>query len=526
MSVTVYLKGHIDSNNANSKEQEILGQLDGCASEKVILDASHLLYISSAGLRILLRLKKRFSDLTVTDVSPEVYEILEMTGFTEILTVEKAYRRVSVDGCEVIGEGANGKVYRIGDDTVVKTYKNADALSEIQHEREVARTALILGIPTAIPYDVVKVGDSYGSVFELLNASSFSKILAEEPERFEWCAQEYVKLLKLIHSTVVPDGKLPSAALRAKSWVDRVAGVLPPDYGEKLKRLFEAIPEQHTMIHGDYHTKNIVLAEGEVLLIDMDTLSVGHPIFEFLQMYNSYIGFGEYNSGIIARFQGFSAGVARDFWKRVLELYFDTDEKTLSDIEDKIRCLAYVRLIDWSIRHRKAGNHEDRQTREMWTQKLLMLLDKLQSLDFDTVKTEKSGPDELEIDALIENLPQVEAFVEERLEAAACPMPLMMKISIAVEEVFVNIAHYAYGDSVGKAIIRMEILPDPTAAVITFIDSGVPYNPLKKVDPDVTLSAEERQIGGLGIFITKKTMDEVTYAYQDGKNILTLKKCI
>lgn len=131
---------------------------------------------------------------------------------------------------------------------------------------------------------------------------------------------------------------------------------------------------------------------------------------------------------------------------------------------------------------------------------------------------------ELEIEALTENLPQVLAFVDEQLEAADCPMKIQMQIDIAVEEIFVNIAHYAYAPNVGKAIVRVEMLPDPPSADITFIDSGIPYDPLAKADPDITLSAEERQIGGLGIFMVKKSMDDVKYEYLDGHNILTLKK--
>jgi len=131
---------------------------------------------------------------------------------------------------------------------------------------------------------------------------------------------------------------------------------------------------------------------------------------------------------------------------------------------------------------------------------------------------------ELEIEARTENLPQVLAFVDEQLEAADCPMKIQMQIDIAVEEIFVNIAHYAYNPEVGTAMVRVEILGDPPSVDITFIDGGVPYDPLAKADPDVTLSAEERQIGGLGIFMVKKTMDDVRYAYLDGHNILTLKK--
>lgn len=131
---------------------------------------------------------------------------------------------------------------------------------------------------------------------------------------------------------------------------------------------------------------------------------------------------------------------------------------------------------------------------------------------------------ELEIEALTENLPQVLAFVDEQLEAADCPMKIQIQLDIAVEEIFVNIAHYAYAPETGKAMVRIETLADPPSVDITFIDNGVPYDPLAKADPDITLSAEERQIGGLGIFMVKKSMDDVKYEYLDGHNILTLKK--
>ena len=131
---------------------------------------------------------------------------------------------------------------------------------------------------------------------------------------------------------------------------------------------------------------------------------------------------------------------------------------------------------------------------------------------------------ELEIEATRENLSKVLAFVDEKLEATDCPPKAAMQIDLAVEEVFVNIADYAYKPDTGKAVVRTEVSEDPVTVTITFLDRGVPYDPLAKEDPDVTLSAEERGIGGLGIFMTKKAMDEIFYEYKDGQNILTLKK--
>ena len=133
---------------------------------------------------------------------------------------------------------------------------------------------------------------------------------------------------------------------------------------------------------------------------------------------------------------------------------------------------------------------------------------------------------ELTLAATVENIEVVTDFVNEELEAFDCPMKAQMQIDIAIDELFGNIAQYAYSPEVGEATVRVELMEDPRAAVITFIDKGVPYDPLAKSDPDTTLSAEERAVGGLGIFMVKKTMDEITYEYKDGQNILAIRKSL
>ena len=133
---------------------------------------------------------------------------------------------------------------------------------------------------------------------------------------------------------------------------------------------------------------------------------------------------------------------------------------------------------------------------------------------------------ELTIAAKVENIEAVTDFVNEQLEALDCPMKAQMQIDIAIDELFGNIAHYAYNPEIGQATVRVEVIEDPLAVTITFIDNGVPYDPLAKADPDTTLSAEEREIGGLGIYMVKKTMDEITYDYQNGQNILRIRKNI
>lgn len=128
------------------------------------------------------------------------------------------------------------------------------------------------------------------------------------------------------------------------------------------------------------------------------------------------------------------------------------------------------------------------------------------------------------VPATLEQLDSVLDFINTQLEAADCPMKAQMQIDIAVEEIYVNIAHYAYNPEIGEATVRCEVEEDPLRVTIQFLDQGVPYNPLEKDDPDVTLSAEERDVGGLGIFMVKKSMDNIAYEYVDGKNILTIQK--
>ena len=128
------------------------------------------------------------------------------------------------------------------------------------------------------------------------------------------------------------------------------------------------------------------------------------------------------------------------------------------------------------------------------------------------------------VDATVDNLSKVLAFIDEQLEANNCPMRVMLEIDVAAEEIFVNVASYAYTSGVGSVAIEVNFEEHPKAVAIRFIDSGIPYNPLEKEDPDVTLSAEKRGIGGLGVFMVKKSMDEVTYEYKDGKNHLTIRK--
>ena len=377
----IALAGRIDSSNAASAEQEITDLLSGDTGSELTVDAEKLEYISSAGLRVLLRLRKRFSGMKIVNAVSEVYEIFEMTGFTEMMPISKAYRRVSVDGCEVIGRGANGEVYRIDPDTIVKVYYNPDALPDIHRERELARTAFVLGIPTAIPYDVVRVGEGYGSVFELLNAKSFSKLIAADPDGLDGYVKQFVDLMKLIHSTTVKPGLMPDMKAVALDWADFLREYLPGEKWQKLHELVAAVPEQLTMLHGDYHTKNVMLQNNEVILIDMDTLCTGHPVFELASVYNAFVGFSELDPSVAMSFQGFSSEICHRIWDKTLRLYFETDdEEYLHARAEQAMLIGYTRLMRRTIRRKGFETEQGRQMIECYKQHILELLDRVDTL--------------------------------------------------------------------------------------------------------------------------------------------------
>lgn len=346
----INLTGRIDSSNATEVESKIKEQIEGFSGE-LELDAAELEYISSAGLRIILRLKKANPSTKIINCSSEVYDIFEMTGFTEMMDVSKAYRKISVEGCEVIGEGANGKVYRTDPDTIVKVYKNPDSLDEIHNERELARKAFVMGIPTAIPYDVVQVGELYGSVFELLNAKSFAKLIKSGEESVDELARQSVEILKTMHGTHLKESELPSKRQEAIGWAEYCLPYLPEEIGGKLVKMFKEIPETNNMLHGDFHIKNIMRQGDENLLIDMDTLSEGHPIYEFAAIYAAYIGFSCVDKENGAKFLGITSDQCNEFWACTMKYYFDDKSGDFIDEIEKIsEIICYTRILRRTIR--------------------------------------------------------------------------------------------------------------------------------------------------------------------------------
>ena len=347
----IAVEGRIDASNAAAAEEQIFAIKKENPGKHVVVDADKLEYISSAGLRVILRLRKEEPKLAIINVAADVYEVFDMTGFTDMVTVEKAYPRMSVEGCEFIAKGANGAVYRYDAETIIKTYFAKDALPEIKQERENARRAFVLGINTAIPYGIVRVGNNYGTVTELLNAVSVTKLIRQSPDDLTQAAKYYIDMLRNIHATEVEDGLVPDMKETALAWADFVAPHIPEDQAKKLRALIEAVPKRNTLMHGDYHTNNIMVQDGEPLLIDMDTLCMGHPVFELGSMFNAFIGYSELDHQVTMNFYGYEHETAEKFWQLALEMYLGTNDAAVCQaVAEKAMIIGYTRMLRRALR--------------------------------------------------------------------------------------------------------------------------------------------------------------------------------
>ena len=374
----INLEGKIDATNSPEIEEKINAIRNENQGLHTVLDADNLEYISSAGLRVMLRLRKAEPDLAIINVSPEVYSVFEMTGFSEMMKIEKTYPRISIEGCEFIAKGANGAVYRYDDETIVKQYFNRDALPEIMQERENSRRAFVLGVNTAIPYGIVRIGDGYGSLTELLNATSVTKLIRANPDDLTQSVAYFVDTMKEIHSVEVEEGALPDFKEWVLEWVDFLVDYLPADKAEKMRTLIEGIPDSNYMIHGDYHSNNVMVQNGEPLLIDMDTLAVGHPIIELGSTFNAYVGFSELDKTVVESFLGIKSETAHKFWHLCLARYLGTEDETrITDVENKAKVIGYMRLLRRCLRR-----DGDEVTVNHYRTNLIEVLDKVDTLLF------------------------------------------------------------------------------------------------------------------------------------------------
>lgn len=354
MNKTILLKGRLDTATALTVDTGIGRQLEGCdPTTEVVLDCTDLNYISSTGLRIVLKYKKLFPNLRVENVQQDVYQVFELTGFSRIISVSKALRRVDLSGCPLLGEGGNGAVYRISDDEIVKVCKHASGNDDMQRENAIAKEAFILGLPTAINYDLVDCGEGRrGVVMEALDSHSLGQFLMQHPEQMDAMAEKYAELFRQTNeiTTDLPlfrnlkEYLLGHLTLPGRFITDQEAAL--------YEDMLNTIPDANHLIHFDGHTGNVLLCGEEndrnLMLVDMGDVGVGHPVLEMA-------GWGfmmlepDYADGIttMPKNTGMSRPQAKEFMRRALAARYHLT--SAGQIEEALRMTALVGRIKSAV---------------------------------------------------------------------------------------------------------------------------------------------------------------------------------
>ncbi len=373
-TLTLYFEGELNSSNADKVSEEIEKIVSSNKFNKLILDMEKLNYISSAGLRVVLKLKQLYEDTSVINVSLEVYDIFQMTGFTSMMSIQKMLRSVDVSHAEVIGEGYFSTVYRLDKDTIVKVFNRTSDPEQVSRELRLAKEAFVLGVPTAISFDIVRVGNKLGVCFEMLDCQSLKTVLTTDKAHYDEYLNKYASLLKKINTTECFNPEIPSIKKLYLNKIEKIKPYLEEKYYSKARKLIESIEERKTFVHGDCHFKNIMVQKGELLLIDMDTLSVGHPIFELAALYAPYCAFNEDDPGNSERFFGIKDNEAKELYNSVLKIYFGKEDEAA---KEKIRLLSYVHMVWWN----RINEPDNNKRLEGCRGRLYKLLDRIDDLD-------------------------------------------------------------------------------------------------------------------------------------------------
>lgn len=325
----VELVGHISINNASEFEETMMSALSAGDVCKIEIDASDLEYISSVGLRVIVKVTKKVGDITIFNVRREVYDVFDMTGLTQMIDIRREMHQISIDGLPMIGKGANGEVYRIDAERIVKVYNPlTNPPEKIAREKQVAREAFIHGVPSALSYEMVHVGDRIGIVYEMIDAMTLGEAIARQPERLEEYATRMAQMLRELHATEFAPGVLPDARLSLHAWVDVAerSGYYTDKAIVAARKLVDSIPPRNTFIHGDFHPGNIMVTDDdEFLLIDMGDASVGDPVIDLIASYQIMRLVAEQPGGA-QRYTGLTSEQSLRVWDVFVRTYYGIDD--------------------------------------------------------------------------------------------------------------------------------------------------------------------------------------------------------
>lgn len=293
----------------------------------------------------------------------------------------KKYREVSIEGCKLIGHGAKGEVYRYDDELVIKVFNHKNTYRDVEQEIALSRKAFIMGIPTAISFGIVSVGDRYGAMYELVDAETISRYISRNPGQVEAYAKIMAELALTIHSiSASEEDGFADYTFRVREHVSKGIAYEDTELAEKCMKLIDTLPVPDTLVHGDFHTGNVFLAGGEPLLIDMDRIARGNPIVEIGGLYYFYITMGEDDPAVVEKFMEFSYQTAGDFFRYFLKYYLGTDdEDKIRKVTEKAEFLGSLRMIR-RIRKKDSLSDEDRASITRYVKRVKELTDRIPSL--------------------------------------------------------------------------------------------------------------------------------------------------
>ena len=366
---TITLCGRLDTSVSTEIKSEIDKNLATAENiNSLTMDAEGLEYISSSGLRILLVLAKSYKNFKVVNVNPDVYDVLNMTGFSKIINVERALRQLSIDGCEQIGVGGVGTVYRLDGDTIIKVFREGTTIDEVRKEITMSKEAFVMGTPTAISFDIVKVGSQYGLVYELLNAETLSSCIKRAPERIDEYARQYANLFRQLHSIEVPaDSNVPDAIEHERQQILHIRRYFPQESIDLLLQILDTIPTGNRLLHLDLQVKNTMMQGDELMLIDMGEMGYGHPVLDLGHAYSSMVLLiGDYDKTI-----GIPRELGNKVWDLAINYYFEGQPADVVELRKaQIDVVARIRNFSWLALSDSFPESVIKQCQELFDQRI------------------------------------------------------------------------------------------------------------------------------------------------------------
>lgn len=369
------MKISLDSENENRIFLKVSGRIDSVTAEdfgkevdkfclaypgkEICIDFCGVEMMTSAGIREILRFKKQKYVFIILNVTNDVFAVLKMTGLTEYVESTRVYPSISVDGCEILGKGANATVYKIDDEKAAKVFERGLDYDEFLNERLLSKKAFVAGVPTAISFGMIEIDGKLGLVMELLNAKSLTNVIKNDPENLNEYIRIYTEAIHKLHGIDGLTGidlELKNEVDSFKKRVSKSASLLGEDLTSELIEFADSLPKETSLLHGDIQPNNVMVTDDGYLFIDMDSLSVGQTVFDFGYLYRTMV------LQWLMEPQEFFFHIDEELCNRIYETtlrtyYSELSPEELKEKERQARIIGLSRLL---YKNSKSGKFSDK----------------------------------------------------------------------------------------------------------------------------------------------------------------------